>query len=1356
MTAPVYQSYTEAITGSASTVTLNKPSGVASGDTLILYVRCEKSNWTDGSGDGSFNATDDLPSGFTSLTRPGGGGPVIAWKTAGDSEPSTYTVDIPNASGAMAYLIRISGAHPSAPVVSISHGTTSYPSLTAVDNCLVLMFASQVGFYEFGTNKPTAPGNGFTVRDASFGYSDGDNGYDGHYTFSTKEVTTAGAVGSLTNHGYGGTPITSGLVIATGSVPPVINSSTTASGTQGTSFSYTITGTNTPTSYGATGLPAGLSVNTSTGAISGTPTVRGTYSVTINATNGAGTGTATLTLTLASAVPVISSNYYASGTQGQSFSYSIVATNTPTSYSASGLPTGLSVNSSTGAITGTPTAFGLFQATMTASNSWGSDTEDLVITIAPATAGALSAERWRLRGDAIPVAQVTEIVIPEGQGDISIEINGKVATFSSPTAASIATAWTTGPDGTPELAALGEDEFTDILATNNGTTLVLTAATAGKPFRLGRISLGGANPSNEMQRYSITNAPTGGTYTITLLGQTTSGIAPTATAAEVQAALEALPSVVPGDVLVVQPTAGVPTYELRFGGILAGTAVPAITVDRSSLTGGTAALAVTVVQEGVAPVNEVQTITIPGNTTGGTFTLSYAGQTTGNIAYNASNATIQTALQGLSTIGSGNATVSGGTIPTAPITVTFAGTLAGTNVAAITGDGTNLVSGSNPVSVSTTEQGTSSGGVGSVKFRLASPLTAGAQVRWKYTGPVSGDGSVIVTRTSGAFAWDASNSTIKAALEAMSVGYSTTDTVVPGIGVLPTGYVERTIGSGQTTLSGTLTTSSGLTVEFGGSDWQWHQSPVEDGGSNYLEIETVAGTLAAGPTRVAASVGRGGEIQRITNDSNVAGQFRLRVTLKGGGTVDTVPIDNRATAGTIVAAINTAIGENGVALAVASGSSLSTSSVLGTAVIDIRFRNFGYQNQNATQMTVIGDAVTVVTTTQGAAGVPERQTVSLTNNPWGGTIKLVRGTATSALAWDASAATVQSALEALAGVGSGNVVATGGPWPAPIGLTFAGSLGNLATITSQDNALRNAVVTVTEPVVGGVAITPRNARRSRGVNHWNDPLSWQNDAGEAGVPGFGDTVICDTGRTDLLYGLRQRVTCTADAAADELVLSEPDVFAVGQRVRLRTTGTLPSGLSTGTDYFVVFAADNRVRLSTSRGGAVVAISGAGSGTHTIEVILAVLRLRSNWTGKLGLPAVTAQTDGVREMLPQYLELGASEIEVGAGEGSGQQRIKIDVGPHQTACTVVSTAGASEPGLKAMLLLGSNSNNTLEVVRGDVGVAYYANESATLSKLTQRGGSVYLGRGVALGTLDKTGGTLTADGAVLDGAVNIRG
>src|SRR5205807_5317813 len=70
---------------------------------------------------------------------------------------------------------------------------------------------------------------------------------------------------------------------------PVITSPLTACGTVGSPFSYTITATNNPTSFSASPLPAGLTINTSTGLISGTPTGAGTTNVTITASNGAGT-----------------------------------------------------------------------------------------------------------------------------------------------------------------------------------------------------------------------------------------------------------------------------------------------------------------------------------------------------------------------------------------------------------------------------------------------------------------------------------------------------------------------------------------------------------------------------------------------------------------------------------------------------------------------------------------------------------------------------------------------------------------------------------------------------------------------------------------------------------------------------------------------------------------------------------------------------------------------------------------------------------------------------------------------------------------------------------------------------------
>jgi len=90
-----------------------------------------------------------------------------------------------------------------------------------------------------------------------------------------------------------------------GTPAPVITSAGSATSAFGSPMTYTITALTGPTSFGANGLPAGLTINTSTGVISGTPATAGTYTVTISATNSAGTNTRVITLRVDPAPVVI-------------------------------------------------------------------------------------------------------------------------------------------------------------------------------------------------------------------------------------------------------------------------------------------------------------------------------------------------------------------------------------------------------------------------------------------------------------------------------------------------------------------------------------------------------------------------------------------------------------------------------------------------------------------------------------------------------------------------------------------------------------------------------------------------------------------------------------------------------------------------------------------------------------------------------------------------------------------------------------------------------------------------------------------------------------------------------------------
>jgi hypothetical protein len=108
-----------------------------------------------------------------------------------------------------------------------------------------------------------------------------------------------------------------------------------------------------------------------------------------------------------------------------------------------------------------------------------------------------------------------------------------------------------------------------------------------------------------------------------------------------------------------------------------------------------------------ALTNEVQTATITGSPTGGTFTLTFSGQTTAAIAYNATAAAVQTALEALSNINPGDVTVTGAA--GGPYTLTWGGQYLGENVAQPTATA-SFTGGSTPgVTIATTTAGGAAG-----------------------------------------------------------------------------------------------------------------------------------------------------------------------------------------------------------------------------------------------------------------------------------------------------------------------------------------------------------------------------------------------------------------------------------------------------------------------------------------------------------------------------------------------------------------------------------------------------------------------------------------------------------------------
>lgn len=258
--------------------------------------------------------------------------------------------------------------------------TTTLNTITqgvAFTQSLVLDGTTPMSFTISSGSLPT----GLTIHSTT-GVISGTASASGAYSFTVQATNSIGS----TSRVYTGT-------VTSSAVAPNITTTTLTSMVQGTSFSQTLSATGTgPLAWTISGgtLPSGLSMNSSTGAITGTPTGTGAYSFTVQATNVAGSDTQAFTGTIGTSgtAPTITTTVLNTLQAGTSFTQTLARTgSTPMTWgiSAGTIPAGLSINSSTGVISGTPTTAGAYSFTAQATNSFGSDTQLFSGTIDSAT-----------------------------------------------------------------------------------------------------------------------------------------------------------------------------------------------------------------------------------------------------------------------------------------------------------------------------------------------------------------------------------------------------------------------------------------------------------------------------------------------------------------------------------------------------------------------------------------------------------------------------------------------------------------------------------------------------------------------------------------------------------------------------------------------------------------------------------------------------------------------------------------------------------------------------------------------------------------------------------------------------------
>jgi large repetitive protein len=153
-----------------------------------------------------------------------------------------------------------------------------------------------------------------------------------------------------------------------------ITTATLPNGTVGVAYSASLaaSGGTGALSWSVSGLPGGVSA-TAAGAISGTPTASGNFTVSATVTDGKGaTATKSYTVTVSAATLAITTASLANATAGTAYSANVAASGgvEPYQFSATGLPAGLSMSAS-GAIAGTTTATGAASVTVTVKDAAG-------------------------------------------------------------------------------------------------------------------------------------------------------------------------------------------------------------------------------------------------------------------------------------------------------------------------------------------------------------------------------------------------------------------------------------------------------------------------------------------------------------------------------------------------------------------------------------------------------------------------------------------------------------------------------------------------------------------------------------------------------------------------------------------------------------------------------------------------------------------------------------------------------------------------------------------------------------------------------------------------------------------------
>jgi uncharacterized repeat protein (TIGR03803 family) len=246
-----------------------------------------------------------------------------------------------------------------------NNGGTPQGSLVQATDGNLYGTASTGGIFGSGVIYSITKSGTFSVVYSLNNNTDGENG------MTPLAGLIQGTDGNLYGTASAGGPFNGGTVFEI--MPDVISTGVYQA------FSYQVLASNNPTSYSASGLPAGFTIDSTSGLVTGSTSVPSMSSVIFSAANASGTGSQLVWFVVNPLPPAITSAAAATVTVGELFTYYITATNNPTDYGAANFAPGIGIAAG-GLLTGTPTTAGETDMIVEAINGGGITTGTVALT----------------------------------------------------------------------------------------------------------------------------------------------------------------------------------------------------------------------------------------------------------------------------------------------------------------------------------------------------------------------------------------------------------------------------------------------------------------------------------------------------------------------------------------------------------------------------------------------------------------------------------------------------------------------------------------------------------------------------------------------------------------------------------------------------------------------------------------------------------------------------------------------------------------------------------------------------------------------------------------------------------------